>query len=375
MEDLDQELESEVVEPIETEETVEGAAAPEPAAAEPEATEEAEGQAGAEAGEAEREELEAEEAAEGEEEEEASEHTPNLKFKAGVFNKETKDIDQKEYEIDPRFAAIMKTPEDEKLVQELHQKAYGLESVKDRLADTRVALQSTVEENEEIKGGIQELRTIYQTAVQTQNPHKLDKFFAKLQIPQNVILDYALAKVQLNEMQQENPAQAQAILSRLEAENRAEELAQQREQATQNAITQEQRANFLQTDFILQQPEVSALAQEFNSRFPKEENAFRARVIEEGRLAYALSQGRVKLTPQQAINSVIEKFALKTSPLVPQSQAAASVPAKKAAPAAPAKRTVATLPNVQGRSTSPLKQPKPRSIEDLKKISRDMYGS
>ena len=137
---------------------------------------------------------------------------PNLSFKAGVYNKETKDLEQKDYTIDPKFAAIMKDPESEKLVRELHEKAFGLDSVKERYTETRGQLQQVSQVNRELQGGISDLRKTYQSAVQTGNWHKLDKFFATLQIPQENILKYAMAKVQLSEMPE---AQRNAILGQL----------------------------------------------------------------------------------------------------------------------------------------------------------------
>ena len=311
---------------------------------------------------------EGEKTEEGEEEQPA--FKPNVKFKAGVYNKETKALEQKEYEIDKRFHSLMKDPESEKVVRELHEKAYGLESIKDRFAETRNFAQSVVAENTEIKKSIDGLRDIYQGAVKSGNYHKLDKFFDKLQIPQDVVLSYALAKVQLNEM---DPAQRNAIMGQLDAENRAEEAAQMRADTDAEYARIAQENKQIQLDFTLARPEIAALVAEFDSRMNKP-GAFRTAVEQAGQLAWHQSKGRIDLTAEQAISVVIKNYNLTTSPMVP--------PAKTAVPNQPGagganrpvvKRTAGTIPNVQGRNASPL-QTKPMNMDQLLKYRKEQHG-
>lgn len=298
---------------------------------------------------------------------------PNLKFKAGVYNKETQGIDQKEYDIDPRFKAIIKDKETQDLVLSLHQKAYGIDAVKDRLNVTREQFGEVSEENVTIKNGIQELRSVYQNAVSSGNYLKLDKFFSKLDIPESVILNYALEKVKLQDLQEKDPNQYQQIMNRQSAEDRAELMEQQRQQFAENATTTEQRLKQVETDFILQKPEIAALASEFDSRFPTKENAFRAAVFEEGQMAYFASKGKVNLTPDQAVKRVIERYALNSQPLVPQGQQAARTTGKKVVNTT-TQRGGATLPNIAGRTTSATRAPKMKSIDDIKKYTKENYG-
>lgn len=308
----------------------------------------------------------------GEDEEEtpaAEAFKPNLGFKAGVYNKEKKDLEQKDYQIDPKFAAIMKDPESEKLVRELHEKAYGLDSVKERYTETRSQLQQASQENRELQGGIADLRKTYQSAVQTENWHKLDKFFATLEIPQAVVLKYAMAKVQLNEM---DPAQRNAILGQIEAENKAETLAQQQTQAQQTTVTHAQQLRQLQIEVVMNKPEVSSLAAAFDQQAGRP-GAFLEAVRREGSLAWHSGQD---IPPQMAVERVIENYGLKnrtTTPAAAQPPAAAVTPT----PGKPAlvQRTTQTIPNVQGRSTSPIKTPKPKSVDDILKYRKENYGA
>lgn len=303
---------------------------------------------------------------EGEETEEPA-FKPNLVFKAGIYNKETKDLEQKDYTIDPKFASIMKDPESEKLVRELHEKAYGLDSVKERYTETRGQLQQVSQVARELQGGIADLRKTYQSAVQTQNWHKLDKFFATLQIPQENILKYAMAKVQLNEM---DPVQRNAIVGQLEAENRAEALAQQQSQTQQGTQTQAQQLRQLQIEVVMNKPEVSALAKAFDDRAGKP-GAFLDAVRREGSLAWHSGQD---IPPHQAVERVIENYGLKngvSQPAAQTPQTTVPAPGKTAL----VQRTTQTIPNVQGRSTSPIKTPKPKSVDDLIKYRKENYGA
>jgi hypothetical protein len=299
--------------------------------------------------------------------------TPNLKFKAGVYNKESRELEQKEYEIDKKFAPLMATPEGEKLVKELHEKAYGLDSVKERYTEVKNQNMQLHKENVDIKGSVDGLRKVYQSATGPGgNIHKLDGFFAKLRIPPDVIMQYAVAKAELAEM---DPAQRNAIQGQLRAESDAEALTEQQMNQQQQFVSQAQQIKNQQLELTLMRPEISTLAQEFDSRFAQP-GAFEAEVRRVGEYEWLRSQGKVDLTPEQAVLKVIEHYALKTNPRVP----AAAQPAAAAAPATTpgankpvVQRTTKTIPNVSGRSTSPLAQ-KPKTVDDLKNIYQERYA-
>lgn len=346
------------------EETVEETEAPaegetEEASPGEEGTEEAEGEEGAEEG------------AEGEEgEEEEPAYKPATKFKAGVYNKETRQLEQKEFDIDPRFHSLMTDPESEKAVRELHEKAFGLESVKERFQETKQAYSEVAQENTQIKGSINSLRSTYQAAVQTGNWHKLDNFFQQLQIPQEHILRYAMAKVELNEM---DPAQRNAILAQQESENRAEMLARQQADTSAQAATQAAELKRMMVDATLAQPAVASLVEAFDARVGKPDS-FKNAMIAEGQLAWATEQ--VDLTPQQAAQRVISKYGLQTdNPLVPPAQ---KTGAGQGTPAGGQKRVIVqrtdkTIPNVGGNSNSPLAK-KPKSMDDVLKYRKREHG-
>lgn len=367
---------TEGAESTETTETTEGGEA------EAEGTETPEAQAKAQ--------LEAE-AAEGEEETEEGEeesHVPVTKFKAGVWNKDTKQLEQREFEIDPKFHGIMKDAESEKLVRELHEKAFGLESIKERFNETRQNAQALSEENRQIVSSINGVRSLYQTAVKSGNLHKLDFFFQKLDIPQQVILQYALEKVKLNEMA---PEQRQAVETSLKAEKDAEDLRaqmldQQSDDASQSAAVKQQMV-----EAVLERPAVAALVEEYDTRVGKP-GAFKAAVFREGSLAW--NTERLDLTPQQAVQRVIENYGLADGKhkLPPGQQPGGAGAQNAQAQVVPnkgdqnpqsvanggkkvVKRTDKTIPNVSGRDANSPLPPKFKSVDDIVKHRKEKYGA
>lgn len=342
-----------VEEPVEGEQPAEG----EPAPAEGEEAEPVEGEEPAEG----------EEAAEGEEVEEPA-HKPNVVFKAGVYNKETKQLEQKEFTIDPKFAAIMTDPESEKLVRELHEKAFGLDSVKERFVEAKQFAGQVVKENTDIKGSINYVKGIYNSAVKTGNWLKLDDFFHNLDIPVDHILKYALAKVELNEM---DPAQRQAVESRLESDRRAEKLTQERDSMTSEMATLAQANKQTQVEFVLTKPEVVALAAEFDRRLNKE-GAFKEAVFKEGQMAWSVDN--VDLPAAEAVERVIKNYGLTGVKAPAGTTPAAPTPGKTGAKTTTiVKRNASTIPNIGGRSTSPLPS-KPKSMEEVLKYRKETHG-
>lgn len=302
-------------------------------------------------------------------EEEAVELAPEkFKFKAGVYNKDIKDLEQKEFEIDKKFAPLMTTPEGEKLVRELHEKAYGLDGFKERLSETRQNFQRVSQQNRTMETQVGELREIYQSAVKTQNYHKLDSFFEKLDIPQEAILNYALAKVQLNEM---DPAQKQAVLEKNQAEERAmsheKRIAQYESQMEQQAVEMKQ----VEIRTTLSSPEVTSIAQAFDAQVGKS-GAFEEQVRRAGELAWYQSKGKTVLTARQAVQQVVQAYGLGNATASAQQPAAAAQP--QGSQKTVVKRTTATLPNMHGRSASAVGTAKPRSIADIEKYRKEQYG-
>lgn len=285
----------------------------------------------------------------------------SYKVKAGVFNKETNQFEQKEFEIDKKFHPLMKDPESARLVKEIHEKAFGLDTVKERLNETRSYAANVAQENTEIKASIDGLRTTYQEAVKTGNLHKLDAFFEQLRVPQEVVINYAVAKAQLMEMP---PEQRQLMEQKMNSERQAE-MSQRQAQTIQNQVYEQARqTKSLQLEMTLGKPDISQIAESFDAQVGRP-GAFKEELIRTGNLAWF--QRQVDLSPEQAAQEVIKNYGLK-----------AAAAATQAMPTQGQKRVVqksaSTIPNISSRGgASPVGQKKPKSIDDLKQLYKQNY--
>ena len=268
-------------------------------------------------------------------------------------NYKLKVMDQ-EKEIPEKFRELIKDAESEKEVRELFEKAYGLEYAKPKHEALQQTFAKVQSEHNYLLGSVQELRECY-------NRGDLDTFFQKLNIPKERVLQYALDKVNYEQLPAE---QKQLLDARRNAELQNSALQRQNQYMQQQLQQQTVQARQYALDSELVGPEVKSMVEAFDQRFGKP-GAFRNEVINRGQLAWFQSQGKVDLTPRQAIQEVIRLYGLDQQ----QQPAAATVAPQESGGARP---RVSTIPNVgSGRSASPLKQ-KPRSIEDLKKIAADM---
>lgn len=284
---------------------------------------------------------------------------PNTKYKTTTFNPETKSYEQKELEIDKRFHGLMKDPESEKIVRELHEKAAGLDTYKDRYSRTNQALTEVSQDFEEMNGHIDEARNIYQKAIKSGNLLYLDQWLAKLQVPYQVMENYVRQKLQFAEM---DPTQRNALMGQMQQENLAEQRGKENMSLEQRMQKTEAQNLQLQLQFTLSKPEVVALRDAFEDQTGKP-GSFEEAVRQEGTLAWYAKE---VLTPEQAVQRVVQKWGVTAKTPSPGGQpkpaGGAQQNGKKVV-----QRTNATIPNMQGRSASPLKT-KPKSLDDLKKL-------
>lgn len=280
-------------------------------------------------------------------------YEPNFKF----------NVLDKQHEIPKEFQSLIKDKDSEKMVREIFEKAYGLDSVKTKATEVRNERDNLSQENTAIKQSMDSLRAIYQGAVSSGNFMKLDDFFARLKIPEQHIMQYALAKVQFSNLP---PDQQQLMRGNLDAEKRAEEVSQQANQHLSEAQQARSELIKVQLDYTMTKPDVRSIADQFDAQAGKP-GAFRQQVINVANLHYL--QRRIDLTPEQATQIVIQDLGLKA----PAATAVPAAPGTTTQQTPPAGKVIVretkTIPNIQGRSSSPLKK-SPRSIADLKELSR-----
>lgn len=279
------------------------------------------------------------------------------KFKTMIFGKD----EQQEHDVPAWLKPMLKDAETEKEAIALLERAYGIESVKESRA-------SVARERDEIK---QKHATIENTIVDVRKTYQrgdIDGFLQKLAIPQERMLQWALDKVNYSQLP---PEQQRALDERTEADRRAYAAEQQTMTLGEQIKEQSRQAKQTLLQSSLSRPDVTQFAQAFDAQAGTP-GSFFEQVRATGELAWVQSEGKVDLTPDQAIEQVMKKWAkfLPTAapaPVTPTAPAVAPA-AKVVTPPAPT-----VIPNVQGRTTSPMKSG-PKSIEDLKKL-RDQAGA
>ncbi len=286
------------------------------------------------------------------------EFKPDYKFKASG----------KEQEVPELFRSLIKDEKTDKEVKSLLSKAYGADALIEKNKKLDGSNSTLSSENANIKSSIDGLRQIYMDAVkhpsQGGNILKMDQFFERLQIPENTILQWAVAKVQLQEMP---PEQRNAIVAQMDAEKKAVALTMEQSQLQGQNQDTVRRLKQLELDQLLGRPDMQTVASDFDKRVGKT-GSFRDAIIRTGELAWF--RQNVDLPPDQAVKQVIEAYGI----TLPDPNAAAPSQVAVVAPGAGqtrpvVQRTDKVIPNVQGKgSQSPLKD-KPRSIEDIKKLA------
>lgn len=277
--------------------------------------------------------------------------TPNFKFKAA----------NKEHEIPDFLRSVIKDEQSQKFIHQLFEKAYGIDTVKERFNSVRQEFQQLEQTHGKVMGTVQLGREAYQRG-------DLDTVFKTFRIDENKVLQWAVRKVQLSQMP---PDQRQVHEAREVAERRAWELERQQNSTSQEHLQNQSEQLMTMLDMVLEQPTYSSIAQEYDAR-PKREGSpqtFRDLAIRMGEFEFH-SSGKV-LSPMEAAQRAADLLGGGTQKQ-PQ-PAAPAAPAQQATPAAPQK---IVLPNVggTGKPASTPARAAPKSLDDLRKIHAEMTG-
>jgi hypothetical protein len=281
--------------------------------------------------------------------------TPNFKFK----------VMDKEHEIPELFRSVIKDEESQKLAKEIFEKAYGLDSLKPRFNEVREKYKEIDTAHKQVLAGINDLRELYQRG-------DFDGFFNRLQIPEEKILQWVVNKAKYNQLP---PDQRQVLDEKRAAEQKAYQLEKQQAEYQRTIEEQATNAKAISLQIALEKPDLKAIVDAFDSAPGRKPGSFRQAVIDAGELAWYKSNGKVDLTPEQAIQQVLAFYGNPVQPQEPPiipAQRNVSQPAAQAAPTPPPAQTV--LPNVAGRQSASVSKSKPKSIADLKKLAAQMSG-
>lgn len=251
---------------------------------------------------------------------------------------------------------VIKDADSEKKIKELYEKAYGLDVVKPRFQQTRQELQEIRTQHQSLLKDVQEVREHYARG-------DFDSFFKTLQIPEEKVLQWMYDKITYNQLP---PEQRQPLDARKAAEQRAWAAEQRAMELEQVASTSTVEAKRYALQVALERPDVKSFAQNFDTRAGKP-GAFVDELYDIGEAEWARSQGRVDLTPEQAIQKVMSKYG---AFLGGQAQQAPPPGVQGTqAPNPTAQTKVPVIPNVGGAATSPTQKPKARNLEDIKKLA------
>lgn len=271
---------------------------------------------------------------------------PNFKLK----------VMDKEHEIPEIFRSAITNAESEKAFREVYEKALGLDHVKPKLQEFQKKYAEVNGAHTNVMAGIQDLREAYQRG-------DFESFFNKMQIPEEKILQWVIKKAQYNQLP---PDQRQAMDERRASENRAIQLEKQNRSYQQQIEAQTTQAKSYGLQVTLGRPDVQSFASSFDETAGKP-GSFREAVRQHGDYVYRSSNGRVDLTPEQAVQQVMERYGKFVQPRsAPQGGQGNPNPIQQA-PTKP-------LPNLgSGRGGSAATgKPKFTSLDQLKAHARKM---
>lgn len=268
--------------------------------------------------------------------------SPNLKFK----------VLDKEHEFAPYLKDVIKDEKTEKEIRELYEKAYGLDHVKPKYTKTREELESLKSEYNGLVDDIVHMRELYKAG-------DMDGFFNKLQVPFEDILQYVADKIEYSKLP---PEQKNEIDARKRLAAQTMELQKSSKQKEQQYHQQLVQAKGHMLDLTLSKSDVANFSKRYEEKTGK---SFRDAVIEYGNAVYHTrkdAQGnKVDLTPEQAVNELMEHYGKLLGPDTPQQQAPQTQ-----------KNEPPTIPNVSGKQNSPAGGSQPSSIKELREIYNKM---
>jgi hypothetical protein len=257
-----------------------------------------------------------------------------------------------EHEMDEYFKQFVKTADDEKKFREVYEKAYGLDVVKPKYQALREKYTEAETQLGQFNNQVSELASTYKRG-------DFDGLFQKLGIPEEKVLQWVIDKAQYKQLPLE---QRKVLDDKRSSEDRVYQLERQVQEVRQNYEAQVTQAKVQGLQIALEKPDVKHVATMFDSK--KGAGAFFKEVASYGEAVWYQSQGKVDLTPEQAVQAVMERLTVFGGP-----QAGNQPPVVPAYAEAPVRAPAKTIPNISGRNSTSIGKPNIRSLADLKKLA------
>jgi len=268
----------------------------------------------------------------------------------------------KEHEIPEFLRGGVSTPEHEKQLKEMYEKALGLDEVKGSRERVRGEYQQFKQQVEPVMKTVQDASKFYQGAVQALEQgnakgftFKAEEAFKALGISDKVLQQYVYQKLAMEDL----PADQKADY------NRQRELELQYAQMQQQMHEQQNYFQQIQVQTRTQElqsatskPEVASIVQSFDQR--NGPGSFHQEVIQRGQLYWQTQQ--VDVPAEQLVQEIINKYGLSA-----QSAAAPEPQQQGNSQQAP------VIPIIKGSSGSPAARSF-KTAEDLIAYRKEKYG-
>lgn len=266
-------------------------------------------------------------------------YSPSYKFKSY----------DREFEFDEWVRPVIKDKEMEEKVRDLYTKAYSMDILKPKYQETRDKYQDVNNKYTTINKNLQMLEGYLDKGDMT-------SFLSTLKIPDNMVYQYVLDKLQYKEMAPDQRAQIDKFNQTQQHARMLESQNQEYQQKFENEALQ---LRTFQLDSAISRPDIKSIADAYDAR-KGTAGAFRERVVREG-MHHWNATGK-DLTPEEAVKEVMDTLDLQV-PGQGTSQASAMQSA-----GAPTKPPV--IPNVTGKANSPVKKVI-KNLADLRKLAAE----
>lgn len=276
------------------------------------------------------------------------EYVPNLTYK----------VKDKEMKFDDRLIGLIKTKEDEDFVRDLHTKAGGLDSYKEKLAEESRRRDELEKQYTENQKQVEQSHNFYKELLSDRESKNLRGMAKKLGISEQDLLATALeiaAELEMPEQQrkivQDNRVNADNVRALQQQKQSTESLLQQLlQQNEQQAMYRESQASVDKQTKELNDG-ISTKYKDLSEQLKKLDINLFDETVAVGKVMYDARGGK-DVSVQEALDEAAKKY----TRLVSSISKTPAIPERKS-----------TIPNINGIGGSPVSGGQPTSFDDIRK--------
>lgn len=274
-------------------------------------------------------------------------YTPNTKFK----------VMDKEHEFDEWIRPHIKDAETEKKAKELYEKAYGLDYVKPKYESSQKELETVKTSYQSLYNdaaeALQYKNMSMDSSGQLTNSAALEAFFKKTSLPNEVVYQWVLEKLNRNNL----PPDQRRVYDERDAKD-LERFHQSRQIEESDSRYQKiaTQAREAEVNYVLARPDINQVVQNYDSEHGT--GSFKRFVAVMGKQHFDI-HGEDP-SGETAVSEVLKYIG----------KAYRGQTAQPMVPTASGEKPLPVIPNVSGKNISPTKK-SPRSIEDIRKFAAE----